>query len=166
MQYLLDSNVLIDASRDYYPISKVPEFWEWLVFKGQEDLVKVPVEIYEEIEAGTGELTDWTKSQEFQTSLLLKEEVEPSLVSEVIDRGYAPDLRDDEVEKIGHDPFLIAYAMAPHVERCIVTTESSKPTKVRANRRVPDVCGQFSIECCHTFQFIRVLNFHTGWKSN
>ena len=28
--YLLDANVLIDANRDYYPIHRVPEFWDWL----------------------------------------------------------------------------------------------------------------------------------------
>ena len=27
MLYLLDANVLIDASRYYYPIQRVPEFW-------------------------------------------------------------------------------------------------------------------------------------------
>jgi len=30
--YLLDANVLIAANRDYYPLGRVPEFWDWLVF--------------------------------------------------------------------------------------------------------------------------------------
>jgi hypothetical protein len=29
--FLLDANVLINANRDYYPIDRVPELWEWLV---------------------------------------------------------------------------------------------------------------------------------------
>ena len=33
--YLLDANVLIDANRDYYPIERVPEFWEWLAEMGR-----------------------------------------------------------------------------------------------------------------------------------
>ena len=49
MLYLLDANVLIDANRDYYPIERVPEFWDWLIEKGELGHVKVPVEIYEEI---------------------------------------------------------------------------------------------------------------------
>ena len=28
--YLLDANVLIDAHRDYYPLGRVPEFWDGL----------------------------------------------------------------------------------------------------------------------------------------
>ncbi len=31
MLYLLDANVLIDADRDYYPIDRVPEFWDWIL---------------------------------------------------------------------------------------------------------------------------------------
>lgn len=43
---LLDANVLIDANRDYYPIERVPEFWEWLADLGECGLTKVPPEIY------------------------------------------------------------------------------------------------------------------------
>jgi len=35
--YLLDACVLIDANRDYYPIARVPEFWEWLLEMGRLD---------------------------------------------------------------------------------------------------------------------------------
>ncbi|MDE0019943.1 MAG: DUF4411 family protein [Candidatus Poribacteria bacterium] len=42
MQYLLDANVLIDAKRDYYPMTRVPDFWEWLLelFRPNKGLVK------------------------------------------------------------------------------------------------------------------------------
>ncbi|MBT3884724.1 MAG: DUF4411 family protein, partial [Rhodospirillaceae bacterium] len=28
--HLLDANVFISAQRDYYPLDRVPEYWEWL----------------------------------------------------------------------------------------------------------------------------------------
>ena len=34
-------------------------------------------------------------------------------------------MTDDEIEKIGRDPFLVAYAVGHVSERCIVTTEHS-----------------------------------------
>jgi hypothetical protein len=40
MIYLLDANILITASRNYYPIDRVPEFWEWLVYKATTEVVK------------------------------------------------------------------------------------------------------------------------------
>ena len=49
MLYLLDANVLIDANRDYYPIARVPEFWDWLLEMGRLGRIKIPLEIYEEV---------------------------------------------------------------------------------------------------------------------
>jgi hypothetical protein len=51
--------------------------------------------------------------------LLLDESVDATLVQRVVRDGYAPDLADDEIEKIGRDPFLIAYALAYTNNRCV-----------------------------------------------
>ena len=48
MLYLLDANTLIDAKRNYYQIDRVPEFWEWLIYRGRQKTIKIPLEIYEE----------------------------------------------------------------------------------------------------------------------
>jgi hypothetical protein len=163
--YLLDANVLIDANRDYYPISRVPEFWEWLVSTDEQGFVKIPIEVYEEIKEGTDEVATWAKDGQVRDALLFNEESAQELVARTINEGYAPDLSDDEVEKIGRDPFLIAYALADYMERCIVTTEVSKPKRERANRHLPDVCDQFNVKHCNTFEFIRTLDFKTRWKT-
>lgn len=165
MLYLLDANVLIDANRDYYPISRVQEFWDWLVYMGEQGRVKIPIEVYEEIKEGNDkdDLAIWTKKNKTETALLFNEEVDVSLVSKVTDEGYAADLTDDEVEEIGRDPFLIAYALVSSDDRCVVTTERSKPKRQRANRHVPDVCNDFGIKYCDTFEFVRELNFSTKW---
>ncbi|GAG59247.1 unnamed protein product [marine sediment metagenome] len=97
MLYLLDANVLIDANRDYYPIERVPEFWEWLENAGENGNVKIPLEVYEEISDGQDELANWAKRDQIKTALLFQEEVDVSLVSYVTDQGYASDLTDDEV---------------------------------------------------------------------
>jgi hypothetical protein len=81
-----------------------------------------------------------------------------------LDQGYAEDLTDDEVEKIGRDPFLIAHALVSPQDRCVVTTEASKPSSQRANRHVPDVCSQFGLTCVDTFELVRQLDFRTGWN--
>ena len=165
MLYLLDANVLIDANRDYYPIARVPEFWEWLEHNGVEDLVKIPVEIYEEINTGSDDLGKWAKQDKVREALLLDEEADVLLVSRVIDQGYASDLTDEDVEKIGRDPFLIAYALTMPSDRCVVTTERSKPRRKRANRHIPNVCADLRLRCLDTFGFVRELDFKTDWKS-
>ncbi len=172
MLYLLDANVFIDANRDYYPIDRVPEFWEWLADMGSKGFVKIPIEIYEEIKEGKRKekkevdpLAIWSKNPENKNAILLDEEVDVSRVSYVTDEGYASDLSDVEIEKIGRDPFLIAYALKDNIERCVVTNEVSKPNKRRANRHIPDVCKSLNVMCYHTFEFLRELDFRTNWKT-
>ena len=153
--HLLDSNVLIDANRDYYSISRVPEFWSWLVDLGARELVKIPLEMFEEIKDGDDDLGEWIRQDEIKGALLLHEEADVALVSPaeavVTNEGYAPDLTDDEIEKIGRDPFLVAYGLGNENERCIVTTETSapkkdcRPSRRRANRHVPDVCSGLGV---------------------
>ena len=130
MLYLLDANVPIDANRDYYPIERVPEFWEWLVEMGELGRVKIPIEIYEEIilppPSRADVLVDWLKNH--RDALLLEEQVRVDLAAHVTERGYADDLTDDGIEKIGRDPFLIAYALADVQNRCVVTNERPSTT--------------------------------------
>jgi hypothetical protein len=90
------------------------------------------------------------KEKENQDALKLGEAVDAALVQKVVRDGYAPDLTDDELEEIGRDPFLIAYCMAAP-DRCVVTTEASKPSKKRQNRRIPDVCVWLSVLWCNPF---------------
>ena len=164
MLYLLDANVLIDASRYYYPIQRVPEFWSWLVHVEGRAEVKIPIEIYEEIKDGD-DLGIWSRGDLTGAALLLTDESDPNLVARVTDQGYADNLTDDEVEKIGRDSFLIAYALTAPEEIRVVSTEVSQPTKLRANRHLPDVCRDFDVECINTFEFVRRLDFSTNWQT-
>ena len=130
MLHLLDANVLITAHNSYYPIDRVPEFWGWLAHVCSEEQAKVPLELYEEITDGNDALADWARDDDNRSALLLEEAVDGELVSRVVEHGYAPDLTDDELEKIGRDPFLIAYALVAAGQRCVVTTEVSRPRRI------------------------------------
>src|ERR1035437_1450714 len=114
MVYLLDANILITANSSYYPIDQVPEFWSWIQYQGVSGLVKIPLEIMEEVRAGRQDndpLIDWISEAENADALTFDGIVDVDLVQRVVSEGYANDLTDDEVEKLGRDPFLIAYAL-------------------------------------------------------
>ena len=163
MLFLLDANVLIDANRDYYPIERVPEFWDWLEEMGERGRIKVPQEIYEEIvhprPSRPDRLVEWLRTH--RSALSLDEPAVVELVGRVTEQGYANDLTDEEIEKVGRDPFLIAYALAGTQKRCVVTTERSRPSRTRANRHLPDVCEKLEVLCIPTFELIRDLDFRT-----
>ena len=175
MLYLLDANVLITANNTYYAIDQVPEFWEWIRDQGVNGRIKVPLEIIEEIQKGRKRkeekedpLVEWIRDADNHSALLLNEECDPASLQHVIDKGYASDLTEDEIEQLGRDPFLVAYAMAGDKtgdKRCVVTTEISKPSRKRQNRHLPDVCRALSVQCCNTFALTRALEFRTSWKS-
>lgn len=169
MLYLLDASVLITAHNSYYPIDRVPEFWTWLCHVGDAGQVKVPIECYEEItEGGTPPRTDllvpWLKAEEAKSAVLLVEDVDVATVQRIVNEGYASDLTDIQVEEIGRDPFLIAHALTHPSDRCIVTTEVSRPSRQRQNRHLPDVCETFGVKWCDPFEMLRALNFSTSWK--
>jgi hypothetical protein len=168
MLYLLDANVLITAHHLYYPVDAVPEFWDWLAHQGEAGNIKMPIETFEEVKDGSNDadkdlLYAWVQDDAHKAAILFDGDVEPQLVQQVT-RQYAPDLTDDELEAIGRDPFLIAHALADPGNRCVVTTEVSKPTWKRQNRKIPDVCRDVGVQCCDTFTMLRALQFSTRWR--
>jgi len=143
----------------------VPEFWDWLEFHGNSNNIKIPQEVYEEFSGGSDELATWAADASVESALLLAEDVVPSNVTIATTFGYAPDLNDVDLVKLGRDPFLIAYALADLGNRTVVTTEKSKPKQQRANRKIPDVCRTLAVPCIGTFELTTALNFATNWSS-
>lgn len=128
MLYLVDANTLIRANADYYPISRIPQFWDWLIITARSGLVKIPNEIADEVTAGRDDVADWLKEQAAKEALRLNEKVDIGKLRHVVSNGYAPDLNATEMIKIGKDPFLVAYALG-NPDRTVVTKEQPRPSK-------------------------------------
>jgi hypothetical protein len=162
--YLLDADTLIRADSTYYPLKRFPIFWQWLRHNGNAGNAKIPLEQYEEVIGGRGQLVDWLKEEDSRKALLFAEEADPVIVAKVTAEGYAADLDEAEQEAVGRDPFLIAYGVVAANERCVVSFEVSAPSKTRANRKVPDVCVHFGVKCITLFELIEELDFTTDWQ--
>jgi hypothetical protein len=98
-------------------------------------------------------------------TLRLDEEVDADHLQRVLDHGYGENLTDVDLEKIGRDPFIMAYAMAAPADRHVVSNETSRPNAQRSNRKIPDVCRQFGLRSCNAFSLIRQLDFKTAWEA-
>lgn len=142
MLYLLDANTLIDAKRDFYPIGKVPEFWDWLKYHGEQGTIKIPCEIYEEFsdtknkDGVRDDLAEWAADPQVKDALLFDEEVDLDLVSRVTYGGYLPNPTDENLIRMGNDPFLIAHAFADIQNRCVVSGEGHRPSAQGANNLI------------------------------
>jgi hypothetical protein len=159
--HLLDANVIIRAHEDYYPVDRIPQFWTWLLDMAAANSIKMPRLIFNEITPSAGPLADWIKQTHVKDAVILDEPVDAARVQHVLAHGYAPDLNDVEIEEIGKDPFLVAAALAAP-DRVVVTREVSKPGKIRANRRLPDVCAGLGVPVITDFALYRVLRFSIG----
>lgn len=165
MIYLLDANTLITAKNSYYPINRIPEYWDWLVHCGQNGVVKIVNEIYDELrDGGADELSLWADEEHVRDALLFDESVDQGLVAQVVYQGYLPNPTENDMVRMGQDPFLISYALKDPENRCIVTSEASKPSRQGANRHIPDVCNALGLQCIDGHQLIRDLDFSTSWK--
>lgn len=162
MLYLLDANTLISAHNTWYALKRVPEFWLWILHQGNEGRVKIPSEIYAEIEAGSDDLADWMKEGDNRRALMLAEVSDISKVRAVLS-CYGNPLSEADLIKIGQDPFLIAAALG-YDDRFVVTAEVSSPGKLGANRKVPNVCDDCNVIWKSPITFINELNFTTDWK--
>ena len=160
MLYLLDANVLIRAHEDYYPLDRVPQFWQWLEQQAAADRIKMPFEIHNEIAVSTGPLKDWVCNQAIKEALILDEEADADLVERVLTEGYGDNLTDSDLERIGQDALLIAYALVAE-NRVIVTKETPRPRALRANRKIPDVCDALQVRWMRDFDLYRTLQFTT-----
>ena len=163
MMYLLDSDVLIFAKNSYYPIDRVPQFWNWLRQQAVNGKIKIPQEMYDEITEGHDDLCQWISSPNISQDIVFSEKLDRSLYNEVIEIGYGLPLDAPEIEeKIRNDPFLIAYALQGKrigQDRIVVTREVSKPKKTGVNRKIPDVCNDLEIECITDIECYRALGF-------
>ena len=159
MLYLLDASVLIRAYHDYYPLDRLPGFWEWICDQAEAGTIKMPSEIRQEVERGNDALAQWIRQPHTKNVLQLDEEVDGDTLRRVLDTGYGLDLTEDEVEETGRDPLLVAYALMGDSQRTVVTKEFSKPTKWRGNTKLPDACQRLGVPWITDFELYRQLNF-------
>jgi hypothetical protein len=161
--YLLDANSLITAHRTWYALNRVPEFWRWLLHHAAAGTVKVPPEIYGEVETGKDHLAAWMKTAEHKRALRLAGDTDPAKVRAVL-AHYGASLTEAELIEIGQDPFLIAAALGT-ADRVVVTAEVSSAKKQRANRKVPDICNDCGVVWRTPIDLINELDFTTTWNA-
>lgn len=161
MLYLLDANVLIRAHQDYYPLDRVRGFWTWLCAQAEAGFIKMPSEVHDEVVEGTDELAEWIGEPHVKNLLLLDEEVDQQIFQQVLDDGYGQNLTEDEIDEIGRDPFLVAYALMGD-NRTVVTKEVSRPSRGRGHTKLPDACSRLNVRWITDFALYRELNFRLG----
>lgn len=155
--FIVDSNILIRASRVAYGFDFCPGFWD-IVRQGFESGVLTSHKmVFDEIKRGGDGLWDWLSEipkacfpdatgEEFEVYLAMQE------------WAKGRDYRRQALERFGADDYADPWvcAKAKVRELVLVTEEVSAPQSKR-DVKIPDVCDAFGVAHCDTSAMLRDL---------
>ena len=157
-KYLLDANVFIEAHRRYYNSSICPGFWTALLRQHEKGTVASIDRVCAELNAIKDGLCEWVK--ESAPDSFFKKTDDQRVVACFSDMmqwvaGQSQFTGEAKSEfATAADGWVMAYAKANGL--CVVTHEE---ISLNARRRVPmpNVCRQFGVKYCNTFQMLMDL---------
>lgn len=164
MQYLLDTNIFIQAKNIEYPFDVFPGFWDWL----HRDLTAKSISsikpIYTELVSGNDDLAEWIKNYNNHDYFLpVDDEATQEKFAEIANWVYSPDrvFKDtakDEFLNVA-DSWLIAKAAAYGLT---IVTQERYDANCKKKILIPNVCQTFGVEWIDTIQLLRRLNVKFG----
>jgi len=157
MEYVLDSNVFMEAARRYYAFDLAPKFWESLVHHAVNGQIQSIDRIKQEIERGNDELAIWATSQFSDAFASTDEEDVIESYSEVMSWVQAQDQFSDAAKAdfaAGADGWLVAYAKSKGL---IVVTHEVLDPSIKRKIPIPNVCEAFGVSYVDTFEMLRQL---------
>ena len=166
-KYIIDSNVLIEAHRNYYSFDFGNSFWNQLEkFFKSKDIVVLKVVRDEILHGADDSLAKWMKSVEIYFQPFIATDTEQfyenysKILNYVQNCGlYKKIALTNWSNPQIADPCIIVVAM--QYNYTILTNEKSvgKITNPSKNARIPDVAKHFGVECMRIFDFMRKKRF-------
>lgn len=156
-KYLLDANVLITAHRQYYAFDLCPGFWNSVLTGCGAGRIFSTRRIEAELLAGGDALSEWVK-RELPAAFFLDDSSGPvtkayaPMMAWVASHGFLPAAVAEFAAEA--DGWLIAAAKA--TGHCVVTHETRK-LGARARVPIPNVCEEFGVPYCNSFEMLRDL---------
>jgi len=154
-KYCLDANVLIQAWQKYYSPKFCPDYWSLLNDFGENKMIFLPQNVFEEIIRTEDDLATWLKNSKIPIF-----EVDGD-VTNCLKRIYAANpihqyLVDNTKQRSLADPWVIAHALKENA--CVVTKEEKVTVPKTTRIKIPNVCDNMGIRWINDFQFVEELN--------
>lgn len=155
MPYLLDTDTLISAHRQYYPFDFCPGFWSWLEQKhGQGRIFSVDA-VYVELQPGGDKLSRWAKTMNRRGFFLNagKADITPA-ITRLTQWVNASDFTPEAIHELNDSADLLLIAFAKTHGYTVITNEKSEPH--RKNKvKIPDACSALQLQCINLFDLMR-----------
>ncbi|MBN1165984.1 MAG: DUF4411 family protein [Methanospirillaceae archaeon] len=154
MNYLLDSNVFIQAKNGYYSFDIAPGFWRWLEILAEEQAVLTVKAVREEIIDGNDALRDWMADfpKEFfaEPDIPVQENLRKIVTFIMQEPRFAEHHRYSFLEKA--DPWLIATAMTGDFT---IVTHEEKTGPGSTKVKIPNICEVFQVPFLSVFDLMK-----------
>ena len=157
MNWILDTNIFINAVQKYYGLDLCPGFWQWLL--QHTDCIYTIDMVEEELADKDDELFTWCKEQLPSSFFRHADEEVMSCYKKVVshvmalpDPPFNQNKKDDFIN--GADPMLIAFAMK--TGDVLVTNEKFNPD---AHKKIylPNIAKEFDVKFTDIFDVMRRL---------
>jgi len=157
MNYLLDSNTLIEAKNRYYNMKFCPGFWDWIASQNLVLEVASISLVGEELKKGNDELATWAKDNA-GLFIDVDDDATQRAFAEIAElvAQKAPAMKVGAIEDFmaGADPWLIAKAIATDA---VVVTHESFNADIKKKFLIPNICKDFGVTWINTFELMQKL---------
>jgi hypothetical protein len=157
-RYALDANVFIQARQAHYGFDICPGFWRALIQQHEGRRVFSIDKVKSELLAGRDELSAWANDTAPVTFFKKTADQEVirafgAMVNWVDGEGQFTAGAKAEFARVA-DGWVVAYAQ---VNGHVVVTHEEHSPEARRRVPIPNVCVQFGVAYCNTFEMLRDL---------
>jgi hypothetical protein len=158
-QYILDTNVFIQAKNDYYAFDICPGFWTALKRHGKIGNVVSIDRVHDEIEKGHDRLSTWVRGVD---PGFFKQTGDQRVIAEYgalvawaqTQPQFTGTAKNEFMQTDNADPWVVAYAK---VNGCVVVTHEVLEPDIKKKVKIPNVCQAVGVSYLNTFDMLRVL---------
>ena len=164
LQYLIDANIFITASRTYYDFDFGNSFWDFLVNQGKKKNIASIDKVFDELNNGNDKLNEWANnyfSNYFIDTTTDKVLEQYAILMQWVDkqRNQYTQNAIDEFMKVNYaDAWLISLALTD-IDKYVIVTFEKENNQIKRKIPIPNVCNAFNIKYCDLFQMLKKLNF-------
>ena len=166
IKYALDSDVLMQAARNFYAFDIAPGFWNALIHHGEEGSIVSIDRVKAEVDRGNDELKDWANNDFHQSFESTNQDDVIEAYRRVMNWAYAEPRFTDAAKsefarETNADAWIVSYAIAFNENNAetkifVVTQEKFEPNII-AKIKIPNVCRVFDIKSVDLYQMLRAL---------
>jgi hypothetical protein len=161
VNYVVDTNIYIEAYRRYYPFGIVDSFWRLLEQHAKTGRVVSIDRVKSELEIMADPLSDWARNR---CSEAFVSTDRPDVIYHftammkwVQAQDFTPAAKAEFATEA--DGWVVAYAKAGG--HTVVTMEKYEPN-CKKKVKMPNVCKEFGVQYVNTFEMLKALGAKLG----